>query len=134
MPQEPIYITPTEKGFKGNILDEHLANGYYRMKHIVFTINYMKTDYPGLLLPMFWLRTKVHQIEEGKTAKSIRKACKNFTVTFKQLTINNEINNLYNEYKSSVDFSVSDSCAEYLHQNDLENPFDSMMVEIRDFT
>jgi leucyl-tRNA---protein transferase len=134
MPKEPIYITPDKQGFRGSLLDAYLAQGFYRMQHKMFTLNYMRTDYYDLMLPMFWLRTKVNHIIEGKTAKHIRKTCKNFSFTYKKAQITDEINELYRVYQNAVNFSVSETCASYLHQVDIENPFDSMMVEIKDDT
>ncbi len=122
----------TEKqDYKGKVLDEHLANGYYRMQELMFTTSFIHSDTNEDISPVFWLRTPVTKITESKTAKLIRKTCKPFSVTFKKAFITDEISDLYELYKNSISHSISPTCFDYLYQNDYENSFDSLMVEIR---
>lgn len=63
---------------------------------------------------------------------AIRKKCAHFTVTCRKAEITDQVEELYNQYKSHIDFSAAASCREYLHLREFENPYDSMMIEVRD--
>jgi arginyl-tRNA--protein-N-Asp/Glu arginylyltransferase len=126
----PSYRYPPQRGFKGKNLDNYLAKGFYRWQHQLFTLNFNYIGMKGM--PVFWLRTRVADVEEGSTGKAIRKACKSFTVTYKEAEITDEINDLFREYSGMIDFVTSPTCAAYLHDNGIALPFNSMMFEIRD--
>jgi len=126
------YIFPEADGFRGIILDQLLAHGYYRMQHLMFTTNETLLDYEGKSYPVFWLRTKVNNIIEGKAALSIRKKCKSFVVSFLPASISQEQEALYSLYRNSVPFTTCETCYEYLHMPAFANPFDAWMIEVRD--
>jgi leucyl-tRNA---protein transferase len=132
MISSPYYIVPDENGFKGSLLDDFLAAGFYRMLHMVFTTHYTELDTESSSLPVFWLRTQVKKIKENKTALAIRKKCKAFTVEYKKAAITPEIEALYSLYHNHIDFKTADTCQACIHDNRMENPFDSWMIEIRD--
>ena len=81
MNSEPQYFLPGEDGFKGHILDDFLALGFYRMQHLVFTTHLTCLAKDSESIPVFWLRTIIQSITENKTAMAIRKKCAHFTVT-----------------------------------------------------
>lgn len=126
------YIAADENGFKGDTLDQLLAAGYYRMQHLMFTCNDTALGEDGPVIPVFWLRTLVKQCKLQTTANAILKKCAGFSVSFEQASVTVEIETLYALYKNHVPFSVSSTCADYLHHEFLPQPFDSMMVQVRD--
>jgi len=128
----PDYIVPGENGFKGSLLDDFLAAGFYRMLHMLFTTHYTELDNESERLPVFWLRTQVKKIQENKTALAIRKSCNAFTVEYKKAAITREIEALYSLYHSHINFTPAPSCEACIHDNRLKNPFDSWMIEVRD--
>ena len=132
MINEPLYFLPGENGFKGQILDEFLASGYYRMQHLIFTTNHTTLEPGKESIPVFWLRTEVIKICENKAALAIRKKCLPFTVTCKKAEITTELEELYRLYKNHVDFSASATCWDYLHLDEFDNPYDSRIIEVRD--
>ncbi len=132
MSKEVEYLISTEIGFKDNFFDKFLANGYYRMQHAMFTCNETQLALDGYEVPVFWLRTIIKNINPSKFGSSIRNKCKNFSVTYKKAAITTEINELYTLYSNHVSFSTSEFCYDYLHQKEIENPFDSYMVEVRE--
>ena len=134
MKLEPDYIFPEIDGFKGNVLDAYLADGYYRMQHLIFTTHHTQIDTNSHRLPVFWLRTIISAIKEKKSAHTIRKKCSEFKVTYQPAKVTEEIENLYALYKNHVHFSTADTCNEYLHMDLFENPWDAWMIEIRDGT
>jgi arginine-tRNA-protein transferase len=126
------YIAADEKGFKEDILDELLAAGYYRMQHIMFTCNETAMVEGGEVIPVFWLRTLVQQCRLNKTANTILGRCSGFSVSVQPAYVDDEVEALYDLYKGHVQFLISSTCAQYLHHEFLPQPFDSMMVQVRD--
>lgn len=128
----PEFIFPGQKGFRGSLLDEYLAAGYYRMQHLLFTTHHTQIINTQKALPVFWVRTPVKNIIENKSAGAIRKKCAGFTVIFNNSKINKEINELYNRYIKIVDFDAAESCRTYLHDPTIENPFHAKMLQVKD--
>ena len=83
----PDFIFPEQKGFKGSLLDDYLATGYYRMQHHLFTTHRTQLSVHQKAQPVFWLRIPVKNIIENTTAKAIRKKCAAFTVIFNKAKI-----------------------------------------------
>ena len=128
----PDFVFPDQKGFKGSLLDDYLAAGYYRMQHLLFTTHHTQLNLQQKAQPVFWLRIPVKNIIENTTARAIRKKCAAFTVVFNKAKINNGINDLYNGYLKSIDFEAAESCHTYLHDPRIENPFRAKMLQIKE--
>ena len=128
----PDFIFPDENGFKGTILDNYLAAGYYRTQHLLFTAHQTQISSEQKTYPVFWLRIPVKNIIENASATSIRRKCAAFAVLFNKAKINNGINDLYNNYLKGIDFEAAESCSSYLHDTYIENPFNSKMLRIKD--
>lgn len=126
------YIAAGEEGFKNDMLDELLAAGYYRSQHLMFTCNDTVINEEEDILPVFWLRTLINKCKPGKSANTILKKCSGFTVNFCKAYIDNEIENLYTAYRQHITFAVSNTCENYLHQQMIPQPFNSMMVQVHD--
>ncbi|HEX8331853.1 MAG TPA: hypothetical protein VF622_04480 [Segetibacter sp.] len=126
------YFLPDENGFKSGALDQMLSAGYYRMQHFMFTTNDTCLGTEETLIPVFWLRTKVNQCCLINSAKTILRRCSRFSVSVQSAHVDDEIESLYDLYKEHVPFSVSSSCKDYLHMDVLPNPFESMMIQVRD--
>ncbi len=126
------FIAPDEKGFTADILDDLLAAGFYRMQHVMFTCNETTLGEGEQAVPVFWLRTLVNECRLQKTANNILKKCARFSVSIQPAYVDDEVEALYTLYKNEMPFSVSPTCAKYLHQQFLPQPFDSMMVQVRD--
>lgn len=128
----PYYILPDENGFRGSLLDDFLAAGYYRMLHTMFTTQHTQLDTEGDTLPVFWLRTNVNETRESKAALTIRKKCEGFTVTYKNAVVTDEVEDLYSQYHSAIEFNTGGSCRACMYDICMDNPFDSWMIEVRD--
>ncbi len=121
---------PPQRGFKGKILDNYLAKGFFRARHCLFTVNYQFIGNEGM--PVFWLRLKVNEVNESGSAKVIRKDCNRFKVTYKPAIINDEINELFEQYSMMIDFETSPTSWDFLHEYSFHDPFNSSLVEVRD--
>ena len=126
------YAAADEKAFKEDTFDDLLAAGYYRMQHLMFTCNDIALGENDTLIPVFWLRTLVKKCRLQKSAATILKRGSRFDISFQKAYVDDEIEHLYAQYKKHVSFTISPSCADYLHQDMFPQPFDSMMVQIRD--
>lgn len=126
------YFLPDERGFKGDAKDHLLAAGYYRMQHLMFTTNETQIEEEEKWIRVFWLRTLVNRYKLNKAAKTILKKCAPFSVSIQPGCVDVEIENLYALYKDHVPFSISPACTDYLHMDFLLDPFESMMVQVRD--
>lgn len=126
------YISAPKEGFKNELFDRLLAAGYYRMQHLMFTCNetIINSDYKTI--PVFWLRTLVQEVSLQKSARDILKKCARFTVLVEPAYVDDETEALYAAYKEHVQFEVSPSCANYLHQPEVPEPFDSMIIKVVD--
>lgn len=125
-------IFPDPNGFRGPMLDDYLAKGFYRMQHFMFTAHFTQIDFDAPPLPVFWLRTRLDLVKETRTTASIRNRCSRFAVTYKEAAITDETELLYMLYRNSIDFNASESCRSYLENNYINNPFDACMIELRD--
>jgi arginine-tRNA-protein transferase len=126
------YINAGEQGFKSFILDGLLAEGYYRMQHLMFTCNETPLGDENNVVPVFWLRTLLNNCVLNKQANSIQKRCACFSVQIQKAYVDDEVEDLYAIYKLHVPFTVSSTCNNYLHFDIMPDPFDSMMIQIRD--
>jgi arginine-tRNA-protein transferase len=126
------YIAAGEEGFKDVKLDDLLAAGFYRMQHVMFTCNDTVIDREGYSIPVFWLRTLVREFKLSRKANNITKKCAAFSVSIQPAYADEEVEDLYAVYKDHVQFTVSNTCSDYLHQPGLADPFNSMMVQVRD--
>ena len=132
MIQDQNFIIADENGFKGSMLDDYLAAGYYRMQHSLFTTNFTQINIQKPPLPVFWLRTPVNKIIEKKAVLALRKKCAAFKTTYKKAAITKEIDDLYALYRNYITFEAGDSCESYLHDSYFPNPFNAYMIEIHD--
>jgi len=126
------YIAAGEEGFKDVMFDQLLAAGFYRMQHLMFTCNETIINEEGDFIPVFWLRTLVNKYKPGRSANNIMKKCADFSVSIQQAHVNDEVEDLYASYRKNLQFTVASACKDYLHQQSLPQPFDSMMVQVRD--
>lgn len=115
----------------GAQLDSFLEAGWYRMHQGLFTTHFINLEQG--LFRVFWLRYNLQEFSAGSTIKKIISANKKFSVLIKPFVITDEIEALYEHYKSAVDFEGAASVTGWLY-NDEENAnvFDSYIVEIRD--
>jgi leucyl-tRNA---protein transferase len=123
------------ENLNGSILDQYLANGWYRMGPFMFTTQ--EVDLKDDVYKVLWLRYNAQHVAHTKMHRSIFRLNKNFTVAIKKLVINSEIEELYSNYRQHIDFDISETLADNLYKNiidesPLKNVFNSMVIEVRD--
>jgi arginine-tRNA-protein transferase len=120
---------------KGAALDAYLAMGWYRLGQIIFTTDFIQLD--ETLIRVFWLRFQLAALQYSKKQKQVINAAQAFTVNLLPFSITTEMIELYNRYKTSINFEAPETLEGYLFDGvfDAEprrNVFDSMKFEIRD--
>jgi len=120
-------------GISEQELDNYLAKGYYRMHQFLFTTDVTRDN--AFMRLLFWLRVNVPSVKLGKKQKRVYKKTQTFTVEIGDWKLNNEIEDLWQEYISHTNFSALTSASAYLFDNenaDIKNIFNTKMVTIRD--
>jgi len=115
---------------KGEVLDEYLSKGFYRIRQYLFTTFFI--DYEGSLHDVFWLRTKIKSVQLSASAKRINRINASFQLKVKPFVLTNEMEELFQLYRNHVKFSHSNNLRENLLGDADTNIFDSKMIEIRD--
>ena len=119
----------------GEMLDEYLALGWYRMGQIIFTTDYLYKE--DQYLRVFWLRYRMDLFRfSGKQEKLLRLP-DGFTISNKPLQLSDELEAVYQLYRNEVDFEISPTLRENLFSlcfiSSEEAPaYDSWVIEIRD--
>jgi arginine-tRNA-protein transferase len=113
-----------------NILDIYLAAGWYRMQQSIFTTDIIVKD--DSLVPVFWLRHLAAAYTPTPSHKKISKAGNKFTVHVVPFANTEELENLYQLYRASIDFDISSSLQESLLGEATQSIYHTTCVEIRD--
>ncbi len=119
---------------KGAVLDNYLENGYYRWNRTIFTDNICHDDINNCLVDVFWLRTNLSKLSNLKEL-SIYKKNKKFTVHIFDGFIDDEVEELYQQYKTNLKFEPSKTVNQCLNGNSETLPlaiFDTKTIQIRD--
>jgi leucyl-tRNA---protein transferase len=119
----------------GHELDEYLDRGWYRLGQIVFTTDYIPHN--EYWCRVFWLRYKLENIKYGKKQTRLLQSNDHFSRKIKPLKITQELESLYQVYKSSVNFEASPTIRNYLFDGSVfgapaQNIFNTEIIQIRD--
>lgn len=120
----PSHLTGTE-------LDVFLAMGWYRMGQGIFTTHGIVQQ--EQLFRVFWLRYNLQQLApQKKSTKKIIDSCSNFHVGIKPLNVTKEVEDLYDLYKTGIQFEAASSVRQWLYEATDSNVFHTYMIEIRE--
>ena len=122
-----IHFPEQLSGFE---LDNYLAKGWYRMGQIIFTTNHIACE--DAVYRVYWLRYRLSEIIYNKTHLKIIAANKSFTTTIKPFVLNDEIEELYELYKSAVSFQASETVRNFLLDGGVSDIYSTSVIEIRD--
>lgn len=115
----------------GKELDDFLEMGWYRIGQSIFTTHFvLLNDY---IYRVFWLRYKLKNIVLSRSQRRLINLNKQFNVAVKPFEITDEIENLYADYKTCINFQGSISVHHWLYgDRPPANVFDTEIIEIRD--
>lgn len=114
----------------GNILDNYLAEGYYRYRQQLFTTFYI--EYLGTLHDVFWLRTDVSSVKLSSSYNKILRQNKSFCYTITPLQITPEMEDLFALYREYVSFEHAQSIYDNLYGDSPNNIFESFVIKVYD--
>jgi arginine-tRNA-protein transferase len=114
----------------GEQLDKYLADGWYRMQQTIFTTDLIVKE--NNLLPVFWLRLAIDKYSHSKKTGKIILLNKGFKAECTQAAITEELETLYQLYKSSVNFELSDSIWDSLLGESITSIYNTHCYTIRD--
>lgn len=127
-----LHILPR---ISGALLDQYLAKGWYRMGQIIFTTDYLLREEQWFRV--FWLRYRMDLFRFSKKQEKMLRLPDGFSVITKPLQLTEELETLYQLYRTELDFEVSPTLRENLFSlcfisTEEEPAFDSWVIEIRD--
>lgn len=114
----------------GGQLDEYLAKGWYRMQQTIFTTDFIVKE--DKLLPVFWLRLSIDKFTYSKKTGKIKVINKDYKAECTTATITEELETLYQLYKSSVNFELSNSIRDLLLGESITGIYNTQCFTIRD--
>jgi arginine-tRNA-protein transferase len=119
----------------GTELDTFLEKGWYRLGQIIFTTDFIQLN--ETWYRVFWLRYRLEAIRFGKKQLTLLKANRHFEIQVKSLKITEEMEELFQVYKSNINFEVSPTISNYLFDGSIfgsveQNVFQTEMIEIRE--
>ena len=114
-------------------LDNYLANGWFRMRQTIFTTNFL--HFNQAFYSAIWLRVALVVYKEEKKFKLLQKLNKAFSIEIKKsdadkCSLAHEL--LFQQYRQSISFEVSDSLQELLFGNEIHSIFNTHEVNIYD--
>jgi arginyl-tRNA--protein-N-Asp/Glu arginylyltransferase len=116
--------------FQGVLLDKLLEAGFYRMHQHVFTTDFtfLNDDFYSL----FWLRTNLSNIRFTKSQLKLQQVNKNFKVEISVLKLRQEVYDLFNKYRASINFDHVTQLDDFITEEFGINRFHSKEVCIYD--
>ncbi len=124
------YRTIYPEYMAGELLDQFLADGWYRIGQSLITTDLITHN--DLLIPVYWLRVRLSTYKPSGSARRIRRRCAHLKSSILPFAISPEIEALYARYRESVSHTISPSVHEYLLDAEWHNAFDSRLIEVRD--
>lgn len=114
----------------GEALDQYLRDGWFRNGQRIFTTNFL--NFNSQLYSAIWLRIKLNELKEDKTFKKLSKLNTIFDITIQPASITEEKEALFQEYRSGMRFTASQSLQNLLFGDSTFNIFNTFEVLLHD--
>jgi len=111
-------------------LDDLLAKGWYRMGQSIFTTHYLIKE--AVPFRVFWLRYDLKKTKFNRSSRQIINRNKCFQTYIKPIRLTAELEELYQLYRSSIDFDPALSVQQWLFGEESTNVYDTFLIEVRD--
>lgn len=126
--EDPSSLQPHE-------LDAYLSKGWYRAGQSIFTLdtcNFEDGDgHTYVNDKVYWLRVSMAQFSFSRGQKQLLRTNESFTVELSPCYISGEIEWLFRQYKSAINFRHSQSVREFLQFGGNTNVFDTYLITVR---
>jgi leucyl-tRNA---protein transferase len=127
--QPENYIYYPER-LSGEELDVFLEMGWYRMGQSIFTTQFILLE--EQIHRVFWLRYDLKRMTLSRWQQRLKKRNQQFNVSIKPLEITDELEELYDAYKTEIDFQPALSVHSRLYGDQPHNVFNTELIEVRD--
>ncbi len=127
---EPLIFYPPR--LFGKELDDFLSLGFYRMGQGIFSTHYLIVN--NQVHEVSWLRYHIPSVRFSRSVNKINRINSLFSTSLKPLLITDEIETLYSNYKTAIDFDPAISVSSWLMEEQGVNVYDTQMIEVRDGT
>jgi arginine-tRNA-protein transferase len=114
----------------GEELDHYLSEGWFRNGQRIFTTNFL--NFNNQLYSAIWLRIQLKKLKEDKTFKKLSKLNNQFRITIQPASITPEKEALFQEYRSGMPFSASQSLQTLLFGDSTFDIFKTYEVLLHD--
>ena len=112
-----------EAALAGEQLDAFLANGWYRMRNMVFTQSHYHGEPSPLDSPVWWLRFPIPSIGEHASHRKLRRRNRRFKVSVLDPFVNRlAFDSLYERYFESIDFEGYPSIEDAVYEDPFGEP------------
>lgn len=125
------YIFQLQDPLSPAVMDNLLAQGFYRMRQTVFTTTATIAD-DGRMIEVLWARILLDGFSAGNRHKELTRRCRRFTRSLQDAFINEEIEALYSLYAQSVHFDAPETVTSFLMGESSENYFPAKMWQVHD--
>lgn len=116
--------------FQGILLDKLLEAGNYRMHQQFFTTDMIFMD--DTVYDVYWLRIALPKVQYSKSQLKILQSYKRFRIEIAPLLITTEMEELYWNYRNSIQFEHVHDLNDYLSDGTPINRFESKQICIYD--
>lgn len=111
-------------------LDNYLERGWFRIGQSVFTTNFLHFD--GIVYSALWLKVVLEEFKLTASQKKIIHKNKQFEVKYCEYSYSLEKENLYKNYRDSLNFNTSESLNFLLADDGSGNEFNTYEVGVYD--
>ena len=125
---EPSIYYPHEMG--SEIMDAFLEKGWYRMGQGIFTTQFIIQQ--DEVYRVWWLRYSLKNWSVSQTCKKIKKINRQFSVNITPLVVTPAIEELYQLYRSQLNFDPAATVTDWMYDKGEKNIYDTWVIQIKD--
>lgn len=114
----------------GEELDQHLAQGWFRMGQSIFVTNFL--HFKENFYSAIWLRLKLSECDNDRNEGKLLKLNSRFAVEIQKASIDQEKETLFKRYRAAVSFEPSTSIQALLYGRSTLDIYDTLEVTVRD--
>jgi arginine-tRNA-protein transferase len=126
-----MYYIPLNQPIEPAFLDGLLEMGWYRMSQHVFTTRFVHLS-PTVSFEVLWARINLAKWHPTSRHLKLLNKAKKLQFVLKDAEINSEIESLFLDYKSEIDFNPSQSVRDFLQDGAEHNFFPTRMWQVYD--
>jgi arginine-tRNA-protein transferase len=114
----------------GEELDTFLEQGWFRMGQSIFTTHFLALQEE--LFRVYWLRYNLPNLQNSKEATRIVNRNRIFETRIRPFELSGELEELYLQYKTHIDFETARSVHFWLFGDQQTNVFNTYLIEVKD--